>query len=52
MAEAVKKMRTMSEEARKRKRERDSARGKRRIDLGKEFTRWRLLKEQSECKTD
>lgn len=52
MAEGHKKMRKMSDEARKRKRERDKERGKTRIDVGKEFARWRLFKDQSGCKTD
>uniref|UniRef100_A0AAV2LXL5 Uncharacterized protein n=1 Tax=Knipowitschia caucasica TaxID=637954 RepID=A0AAV2LXL5_KNICA len=51
MAEARKNFKP-SEEAKKRKRERDRARGKTRVDLGKEFARWRRLKEEAGCKSD
>ncbi|XP_028299205.1 uncharacterized protein LOC114461400 isoform X2 [Gouania willdenowi] len=52
MAEASMKFKTASEEAKKRKRERDHARGKTRVELGKEFARWRRMKEEAGCKTD
>lgn len=52
MAEGNKKIRRVSDEARKRKRERDKETAKTRVDLAKEFARWRDFKEESGCKTD
>ncbi|XP_066505500.1 zinc finger protein 619-like isoform X2 [Hoplias malabaricus] len=52
MAEAEKRRKTLSVEARTRKRESDRERGKTRVNVGLAFNRWRDLKEKKGYKTD
>jgi len=55
MAEAAtkpKKVKVLSEETRKRKRESDKVKARTRINIGQAFPRWRELKDEEGCPTD